>query len=72
MALTQADLDRLDTAIAGNTLEVEFNGQRIKYRDTDSLLAARAHVANVISTQAADSAGTRRASYHYTFTDARD
>lgn len=49
MALTQADLDALDTAIASGTLEVEFDGRRQRFQTTASMLAARDHVARVIA-----------------------
>lgn len=51
MALTQTDLDALDTAIATGELTVEFNGRRVTYRSVPELLQARAHVAAVLSRQ---------------------
>lgn len=49
MALTQSDLDALDSAIARAELEVEIDGQRIRYRSTADLLQARAFVASVVA-----------------------
>lgn len=57
MALTQTDLDNLDAAIATGELKVEFNGRVVVYRSISELMAARAHVASVLSTS---SATTRR------------
>jgi arginase family enzyme len=49
MALTQADLDRLDRAIASGTLTVEVAGRRITYQSVDALLTARSHVAKQVA-----------------------
>lgn len=56
MAFTQADLDRLDAAIARGTLSVEIEGRRVVYRTMNELLAARNHVQNQLS--AASGGGT--------------
>jgi arginase family enzyme len=45
MAYTQADLDRLDRAIASGVLTVEVAGRRMTYHSVDELLKARSHVA---------------------------
>lgn len=68
MALTQNDLDALDAAIAAAELEVQLEGRRVKYRSTDELLKARAHVAEVLA------AGQRpaRGSYRWHFTTQRE
>lgn len=63
MALTQSDLDRLDAAIASSELEVEVDGRRVRYRTTSDLVAARAHVAAVISTAASSAGAGRRTGY---------
>lgn len=70
MALTQTDLDNLDTAIAAAELEVQLEGRKVRYRSTDELLKARAHVASVLS--GAASPGQRRATYRPNFTSSRD
>jgi hypothetical protein len=72
MALSQADLDALDAAIATAELEVQVDGRRTKYRSMQELLDARAHVASVLSGNAASAAGRRGATYRYTFTTSRD
>ena len=38
MAWTQAELDALKSAFAQGTLEVTFEGKRVKYDDTQGLL----------------------------------
>lgn len=53
MALSQADLDSLDTAIAAGQLEVQFGERRIRYRSVEELLAARSHVAQVVAANSA-------------------
>ena len=63
MALTTADLDRLDTAIASSELEVEVDGRRIRYRSMSELQSARAHVAGVLSSTVAGGAQQRRTGY---------
>lgn len=71
MALTQADLDRLDTAIASNTLSVQFGERRVQYRSMEELMAARQHVAQQLAAAAADAAGGRRATRRYVFATMR-
>lgn len=66
MALTQTDLNNLDAAIATSELEVEIDGKRVKYRSTSELLAARRHVASVLSAQS-----TNRSAYRFRFTTGR-
>lgn len=70
MALTQADLDRLDAAIASAELKVEVDGRSILYRDIDQLKSARAHVASVIGQ--ASQGGQARSSFHFTPTLGRE
>lgn len=41
MAYTQADLQRIETAIAGAELEVQYGDKRVKYRNMAELRAAR-------------------------------
>jgi RecB family exonuclease len=68
MALSQKDLDALDQAIASGTLEVEFDGRRQRYQNTEALLKARSHVESVLR----NSSGTsRRSSFQFTFTTSR-
>jgi len=49
MALSQSDLDALDSAIASGTLSVEFGGRKITYQSTAALITARDHVAKVVN-----------------------
>lgn len=63
MAYTQADLDRLDAAIASEELEVEVDGVRTRYRSMSELLQARQHVADKIVATAP--AGSRRPTTMY-------
>lgn len=67
MALTQSDLDALDVAIAASELEVQLEGRRVKYRSTDELLKARAHVAEVVNS----STRQQRSSFRFTFNTQR-
>ncbi len=71
MALTQTDLDRLDAAIASSELEVEVDGHRRRYRSMNELMAARAHIASVLSTSPA-SGRTAGMTFRPTFTTQRD
>lgn len=48
MAFTQTDLDVIDRAIVSGELEIEVNGQRVKYRSVAELQAARATVAGAL------------------------
>lgn len=64
MAYTQADLDRLDAAIAGGELSVTVDGKSVTYRSVQDLMAAREHV----QAQIARTAGQpRRAVFRFTF-----
>lgn len=69
MALTAADLETLDAAIATGELTVEFNGRRVTYRSVAELLAARKHVADVVAT--ATAASPRIGAYRVDFTTGR-
>lgn len=71
MAYTQADLDRLDRAIVSEELEVEVDGQRVRYRTTAELMAARQHVAAVMRQAAAVSSGGG-SSFRFNFTTGRE
>lgn len=65
MALSQTDLDALDTAIASSELEVQLEGRKVRYRSTDELLKARAHVAGVLA--GIGTGAPRRRSYSLDF-----
>lgn len=68
MALSQTDLDTLDSAIASSELEVEIDGRRVKYRSTADLLAARSHVASVVQ---AATRPARTGGFRFRFTTSR-
>lgn len=65
MALTQADLERLDAAIAGNKLSVQYGERRVQYRSMDELMRAREHVAQQLA--AAAQSGNRRSTRRFVF-----
>lgn len=67
MALTAADLEALDAAIASSELEVELEGRRVRYRSVAELKAAREHVAQVLTT--AD--GHTRRTFRFQMTTSR-
>ena len=68
MALTQSDLDALDSAIAGAELTVTVDGKSVTYRSISALKRARAHVAGVIAT----ASGRRRGGFYFTRAGSRD
>jgi hypothetical protein len=51
MAYTQADLDRLDRAIASGELSVWDGHVRVEYRTMSELMTAREHIAQQIRSQ---------------------
>ena len=59
MALSQADLDALDLAIASGELTVSYSGRTVTYQSTQALLQARQHVASVLRSQACAASGCR-------------
>ncbi len=71
MALTQADPDRLETAIANAELEVEQDGTRVRYASFADLRARREFVAGVVAAGAASAGGTSRLSFGFEFTTSR-
>lgn len=66
MALSNADLEALDRAIASGTLEVQFADRRVRYRSLEELLAARAHVEQQLR------APRKGSVYRFRFTTARE
>lgn len=62
---TQADLDKLDRAIASGQLSVQLGERRVQYRSMDEMLQARRHI------EAQLSAAPKRSVYRFTFTTAR-
>lgn len=72
MAITQTDLDNLDTAIASGELKVMFNGRSVEYRSINDLMNARKHVLAVLNGQVASTATARRTgTYQYNFKTSR-
>lgn len=67
MALTTTDLAALDAAIASAELEVQIEGRRVRYKSTEELLKARAHVAEVVQS----TTRTPRSSFRFNFTTQR-
>ena len=71
MALTQTDLDNLDTAIATGELRVESQGRSITYRSVEELLKARAHVSAALAASATAGGGKRIGNFRMNFTTSR-
>lgn len=57
---TKADLERVNRAIAGATLEVQYDGKRVRYRSMDELRRAREMILNDLAKQGS---GRSRISY---------
>lgn len=55
MAVTQADLDRLEKALARGTLTVEVEGKRVTYRSVSELKDAIDYVQGKLEVSAAGS-----------------
>ncbi len=60
MAVTQADLDNLNAAIASGTRQVTIGGQTILYQTTDSLIKARDDLRAELRKQEETAAGKKR------------
>lgn len=68
MAVTQADIDTLNRAIADGVRQVTIGGQTVTYNTTDSLIKARNDLMGVLAGQAAAAVGKtprRRTLLHY-------
>lgn len=70
MAITQADVDRLNAAIMKSELEVEYDGQRTRYRSIAEMQAALAHGRAELARQAA-AGGGQRSAFGFSFTTGR-
>lgn len=70
MAYTNADLEKLDKAIAGGVLEWQHEGRRVRYQSMNDMLKARNHVAAQIAAAAA-TAQQAGATRKFRFTTAR-
>ena len=71
MAYTQADLDRIDAAIASEELEVEVDGQRTRYRSMSELFKAREFIATQVQ-QALPASQRAPATMYFRMGTARD
>lgn len=49
MALSQADLNRIDAAIASGVLRVSVDGVDVTYPSIEALLRAREHIAGALA-----------------------
>lgn len=68
MAVTQTDLDNLNTAIASGARSVTLGGQTITYNTAASLIAARNDLRNELKAQ---NRTTRRPRQTYAYQDGR-
>ena len=68
MAVSQTDLDNLNTAITTGELEVEYQGRRVRYRSVAELKAAYDHVKSELPQQAAT---TRTGAFRFSFATLR-
>ena len=71
MPYSSADLERLDRAITFAELEVEMDGQRVRYRSIAELRAARDHVSAVLR-EATVAGGGGGGTFRYTFVGSRE
>jgi hypothetical protein len=55
MAYTDADLQRIEAAIAGAELEVQYSDKRVKYRSMDELRTARTEILKSLQSATAPS-----------------
>lgn len=60
MAVTQADIDALNAAIASGTRQVTLGGQTILYQTTESLIKARNDLQAELRKQNEEAAGKKR------------
>lgn len=72
MAVTQQDIDALNTAIASGERVVVLNGQSVTYRSIDDLIKARNDLRNEMAAAAATAAGKARPKRLYGYHRGRD
>lgn len=68
MAVTQADVDALNAAIASGERQVTLGSQSVTYRSIDDLIKARNDMRNELATLATTAAGApvmRRGAFYY-------
>lgn len=67
MAVTQADIDALNAAIASGERVVVLNGQSVTYRSIDDLIKARNDLKQVMLDDAQAATGKRRVKRAYAY-----
>lgn len=67
MAVTQADIDALNAAIASGERVVVLNGQSVTYRSIDDLIKARNSLKQEMADEAAAAAGKVRVKRAYAY-----
>jgi hypothetical protein len=71
MAVSQADIDTLNAAIASGERVVVLNGQSVTYRSVDDLIKARNDLKQQMQDEAAAAAGKRRTKRTYAYYQGR-
>lgn len=71
MAVTQQDIDNLNTAIASGERVVVLNGQSVTYRSIDDLIKARNDLRNELADANAVAAGKKRPKRTYAYYSGR-
>lgn len=67
MAVTQQDIDNLNTAIARGVRSVTIGGQTVIYSTSESLIKARDDMRKELSAQNAQATGNRRSKQSYAY-----
>lgn len=65
MAVTQADIDNLNAAIASGARSVMIGGQQLTYNTSDSLIRARDDLQKQLNAQSQSASGTTRLKQSY-------
>lgn len=65
MAVTQADIDKLNAAIATGARSVTLGEQTVIFNTTESLIKARNDMRNELAAQNAATTGVRRSRQNY-------
>jgi hypothetical protein len=63
-SVTQADLDKLDKAIALGVLRVTYTSGTVEYQSIDAMLKARAHIADLLGSGTAKASMTSLVEFH--------
>lgn len=72
MAVTQADIDNLNAAIASGTRSVTLGGQTITYGTVEALIAARNDLQVQLNRSLSKSTGQRKRKVSYLYHAGRD